>query len=79
MKDDDNALDEQIKALEQELNALNEQNAELTNQIQALQEELEQYKAIVDKRDLITTDSSIDEKFANAYKLDEPATIGGLK
>lgn len=79
MKDDDNALDEQIKALEQELNALNEQNAELTNQIQALQEELEQYKAIVDKRDLITTDSSIDEKFANAYKLDEPATIGGLE
>ena len=33
VKDDDNALDEQIKALEQELNALNEQNAELTNQI----------------------------------------------
>lgn len=75
----DNGPKGQNDALTQEMDALKNQNAELKNQIKVLQEELEQYKAIVDRRELVTLDSSIEEKFSNAYALDETVTIGELE
>lgn len=58
---------------------LREENDQLKEEKQRLQEENERYKSVVDARELITVDHDIDEKFSNAYGIDENPIVYGME
>lgn len=87
-KDNKNALDDnkkndgllkQIDSLTNERDELEKQKAELESKVQELEAELKKYQEVVHKREFLTQDSEIEEKFALAYSLDETATIHELE
>lgn len=80
---DNNKMNEelrmQIDALAQERDELIKQKSQLESKVKELESELKKYQEVVHKREFLTQDSQIEEKFALAYSLDETATIHELE
>lgn len=72
-------LQMQIDSLSRERDELMNQKSELEKKVQALESELQKYQEVVHKREFITQDSQIEEKFATAYSIEETATVKELE